>query len=350
MKKVLFAGLGGVGQRHLRNLRSLLGDGVEVLAFRTRGLSQTLTEKLEIEPDAELEKKYGVRSFRNLHAALTEKPEAIFICNPSGLHAPIALPAAAAGCHLFIEKPLSDSLEGLDKLSDLVDANKLVTLVGYQLRFHPLIKALRSLLAAEAVGPVIAVKAEVGEYLPAWHPYEDYREMYASRRELGGGVVLSQIHELDYLYSLFGLPRRVFAMGGHLSSLEIDVEDVASVSMECSINGRLLPIHLHQDYIQRPPTRTCTVIGDQGRITLDFHALTIRVHDGKGRLAQETSFPGFERNQLFVDEMKHFLACIAGTETSVVPVRDGMQSLRMALAARESMTTGRVVELAAGAP
>jgi predicted dehydrogenase len=343
--KVLFAGLGGVGQRHLRNLRALRGDGVEVLAFRARGLSQTLTDKLEIEPDAVLEQKYRVRSFHTLDAALAEKPAAVFICNPSGLHAPIAIAGASAGCHLFIEKPLSDSLEGLDQLAQIVDDKRLATLVGYQLRFHPLIKALRALLEAEAVGPVLAVRAEVGEYLPAWHPYEDYRQMYASRRDLGGGVVLSQIHELDYLYSLFGLPRRVFAMGGHLSSLEIDVEDVASVSMECTTNGRLLPIHLHQDYVQRPPTRTCTVIGDQGRITLDFHALAIRVHDGKGRLAQETTFPGFERNQLFLDEMKHFLACIEGRERSLVTVRDGMQSLRMALAARESMTTGRVVEL-----
>ena len=345
MKRVLFAGLGGIGQRHLRNLRSILGREVEVLAYRTRGLSRTLTDKLEVDPDAELEKKYDVRAFRDLNAALAEKPEAVFITNPSSLHVPIAAAAVKAGCHLFVEKPLSHDLEGLDEIIRIADEKKLATFVGYQLRFHPLVKALRSLLAEKAVGPVVAVRAEVGEYLPAWHPYEDYREMYASRRDLGGGVVLSQIHEMDYLYSMFGLPKRIFAMGGHLSSLEIDVEDVASVSMEHVVDGRPIPIHLHQDYIQRPPSRTCVVVGDQGRIALDFHALSLRVWDGKGKLVDEKSFVGFERNDLFTDEMKHFLACCEGKEQSMITLRDGMQSLRMALATKESLETKKVVEL-----
>ena len=79
----------------------------------------------------------------------------------------------------------------------------------------------------------MAVRIEVGEYLPGWHTYEDYRQMYASRADLGGGVILSQIHELDYLYWLFGLPKRVFALGGHLTRLEVDVEDIASILLEC---------------------------------------------------------------------------------------------------------------------
>lgn len=346
MKKALFIGLGGVGQRHLRNLRALRGDSVDVIAYRTRGLTQTLTDKLEVEPNADLETKYGVRAFRSIEEALADKPDAAFICNPSSMHVAVARACASAGCHLFVEKPLSDSLEGLDALAKLVDDAKLVGFVGYQLRFHPLVKALGERLASEAVGPIVGVKAEVGEYLPAWHPYEDYREMYASRRALGGGVVITQIHEFDYLYSLFGVPRRVFAMGGHLSSLEVDVEDFASVSMECTTTrGRLLPVHLHQDYIQRPPSRTCTVIGDQGRIHLDFHALSMRVYDGAGKLVEDVSFAGFARNQLFVDEMNHFLACVEGRERPLVSLRDGTQSLRMALAARESLETGRVVEL-----
>lgn len=341
--KVLFAGLGGVGQRHLRNLRALRGDDVEVLAFRQRGLSRTLTNTLGVEADVDLEAKYRVRTFRELDAALAEKPSAVFITNPSSLHVPIALAAAKAGCHLFVEKPLSHDLEGLDELIAVAEEKKLATLVGYQLRFHPLIALLRERLPA--IGPVIAVKAEVGEWLPGWHPYEDYREMYAARRDLGGGVVLSQIHELDYLYSLFGVPKRIFALGGHLSSLEVDVEDVASISLAYELAGRRVPAHLHADYIQRPPARTCVVIGDQGRIALDFHALSFRQWD-KGTLVLEKSFAGFERNQLFLDEMQHFLDCMSGKAESVVTLRDGRESLRMALAAKESIATGKVVELA----
>jgi predicted dehydrogenase len=115
--------------------------------------------------------------------------------------------------------------------------------------------------------------------------------------------------------------------------------------MEHELDGRKIPVHIHEDYIQRPPSRTCVVVGDQGRISLDFHALSIRVWDGKGQLTKEESFAGFDRNQLFIDEMQHFLACVEGKEKSVVTLHDGMQSLRMALASKESLESGKVVDL-----
>ena len=101
------------------------------------------------------------------------------------------------------------------------------------MRFHPCLQRLHELVQEKKVGRILSVRAEIGEYLPGWHTYEDYRQMYASRQDLGGGVILSQIHELDYLYWLFGLPRSVYALGGHLSRLEIDVEDTADILMEC---------------------------------------------------------------------------------------------------------------------
>ena len=186
---------------------------------------------------------------------------------------------------------------------------------------------------------------EVGEYLPGWHTYEDYRQMYASRADLGGGVILSQIHELDYVYWLFGPPRRVFALGGHLSSLEIDVEDVACALFECVVDGRAVPVHVHQDYLQRPPSRGCKVIGDAGKVLVDLQELSVTVFDEQGGLAEASDFAGFQRNELFLSEAKHFLACLKGEEAPQVTVRDGAQSLRMALAAKESLATGQVVEL-----
>src|SRR5206468_7309611 len=97
---------------------------------------------------------------------------------------------------------------------------------------------VQSCLKMKAIGNVLAARLEFGEYLPGWHPYEDYRQMPASRRVLGGGVILAQIHDLDLAYAFFGFPRRVFAVGGHLSDLEIDVEDTASILMEHLVDGR----------------------------------------------------------------------------------------------------------------
>jgi len=345
--KVLFAGLGGIGQRHLRNLRQIRGSSVEILAWRQRRLKTTLTEKLQVEAGADVEAKYAVRVVPELETAL-ESADAVFVCNPTRAHVPVALAAARAGCHLFVEKPVSDSWDGIDELLGLARAQRLVTFVGYQMRFHPLMVRLQALVRERAVGNFIAVRAEVGEYLPGWHPYEDYRTMYASRRELGGGVILSQIHELDYLYSLFGLPRRVFALGGQLSCLEVDVEDVASISLEFSVDQHLLPGHLLQDYLQRPPARTCVVVGDAGKIAVDFNALTLNRWDEKGELAETLSLPQFARNEMFLDELKHFLSCVEKGEPSVIPLSEGVESLRMALAARESIATGRVTSITGG--
>lgn len=345
--KILVVGLGGIGQRHLRNLRTLLGPEAELSAFRVRGLNHALTDKLDIEPGVEVAAKYGVHVFQTLEDALAAGPDAAFVCNPTSLHVPVALRLAQAGCHLFIEKPLSHSLEGVEELLAVAKAKGLITMVGYQLRFHPLLAKLHGWVKERRMGRIVAVRAEVGEYLPGWHRYEDYRQMYASRSELGGGVVLSQIHEIDYLGWLFGWPSRVFAVGGHLSNLELDVEDVASLLMETRVDGRIIPIHLHLDYLQRPPSRTCQVIGDAGKAVMDLRASTATLYDDNGDVAEMVSAPEFPRNQLFLDEASHFLQCIAKQANAISSDNEGLRSLRVALAAKASMISGQPVVIEA---
>jgi predicted dehydrogenase len=343
--KALFIGLGGIGQRHARNLRALLQDRVEIHAYRVRRRTQTLTDKLEVEPAANLEEKYNVHVHSDLDEALAIGPLAVFICNPSSLHVPCALQAARAGCHLFVEKPLSHNLDQVDELIDLVHTKSLVGLVAYQLRFHPCIKRLRAIVTEGLLGQVLAARVEVGEHLPDWHRYEDYRQMYAARADQGGGVILSQIHEFDYLYWLFGLPQRLFTVGGHFSGLEIDVEDVASSVLEFNVGGRPVAVQVHQDYVQRPAARGCMVLGDAGKVIVNLREPALVRYDKMGEMVEEQSFAGLERNQLFLDEMSHFLACIRGEATPVVSLADGAQSLRMAVAARQSLAVRRVVEL-----
>jgi predicted dehydrogenase len=254
--KVLMVGLGAIGQRHLRNLRALLGPELEVLAWRKRRLAHVLTPQMQIAKNADLETEYNIRAFGELDEALAQKPDAVVIANPTSDHVPVALEAARASCHLFIEKPLSHTSDGLDELHQLVEQKKLVAFVGYQMRFHPCYGRVKELLDQNAIGALLAVRMQFGEHLPGWHPYEDYRESYAARRELGGGVVLTQIHDLDIALWLFGMPRRVFALGGHWSHLEVDVEDTASMLLQCEYSGRALPVHIQQDYLQKPPQRS----------------------------------------------------------------------------------------------
>jgi len=342
--KILLVGLGSIGQRHARNLRALIGDDLDLLAYRVRGRPHVISASLTVDADADVETRLGVRRVATLDAALAERPDAVVVANPNPAHLPVALAAARAGCHLFIEKPISHELAGLDEFEALVAERQLVCFVAYQLRFHPGVRALQRMLADRAVGRVISARVLFGEYLPAWHPYEDYRETHPARRALGGGVLLSQVHDLDLVYALFGRPTRMFALGGHLSDLEIDVEDTASLLMEVRVDGRPVPVHVHQDYLQRPPRRVYDVIGEAGRVTLDFGRQVLERVDAAGEIVEACAFPGFERNTMFLEEMRHFLACVAGDETPRVTLRDAEQSLRMALAARTSLETGRVVE------
>ncbi|MBU4289001.1 MAG: Gfo/Idh/MocA family oxidoreductase [Proteobacteria bacterium] len=342
--KILFIGLGGIGQRHLRNVYAKFGGDVALLAYRVRNLKQTITPTLTVDENVDLIEKYSINVFTDLDNALSQSPDVAFICNPSSLHVPSCLTVARAGCDFFVEKPLSNSLDGIEELISICQSKRLISLVGYQLRFHPCYKLLKELIAKGTVGNLLSVHAEVGEYLPDWHKYEDYRQMYASRKDLGGGVVLSQIHELDYLYDLFGMPCRVFALGGHLSSLEVDVEDVADILIETTFNGRSLPVFVHMDYIQKPPSRSCKVIGESGKITMDLTSLKVIV-ERPGQEKEIHDFSGFDRNELFVSEIDHFFQCVETRQQPAVTIKDGFNSLKIALSVKKSMETVQIISI-----
>jgi predicted dehydrogenase len=343
--KVLFAGLGSIGQRHVRNLRQLLGHDVDILAYRVRGGGPVLNADMTVRTGCDLESTYGIRSFANLDDALEQRPDAVFITNPNTFHVPVALKAAKAGCHLFIEKPLSHSLEGVKELVDLVERQRLVAFVGYQFRFHPGLRLIKAMIEENELGQLAGASIVNGEYVPDWHPYENYSTTHAALREFGGGCLRIQTHELDYASWLFGVPTRVFAVGGHLSRLELDVDDSVSLLLACQQDERALPVQIHLDYLQRPPQRTCEVIGDEGRVRYDYYANVVETYKTKTRVRNTHHFEGFDRNDMFRDELRHFLACLRGDESSLIPLSEGIQSLRIALAAESSLKSGQAHEL-----
>jgi predicted dehydrogenase len=343
--KILIIGLGGIGQRHTRNLRALLGDSVEIIAYRVRRLTHVVTPTMGADQERNVEEVYNIRTFHSLDEALAQKPDIAYICNPSSLHVAVTRACLIAGCDVFLEKPLADSLDGTAELVDLARKHQRIAMVGYQLRFHPCVIRLTEIVRSGILGNLLGVRATIGEYLPNWHPYEDYRIMYAARADLGGGVVLTQIHEFDFLYSIFGTPTRVYAVGGHWSDLELDVEDTASILMEATCAGRILPIQLHQDYLQSPPNRQCEVIGDHGRVVMDLHAQTVTTYARNNPTPEIFKIENFDRNNLFLDQARHFLHCVETRQKPVVDLSDGIQSLRMALAVKQSIAEHRPIDL-----
>lgn len=297
---------------------------------------------MTVVPELDLEEHFGIRVVDSLDAGLEARPDAVFVTNPSSMHLQVAMRAAEAGCNLFVEKPLSHTLDGVDDLIALTEKKGLVAAVGYQMRFHPCLRELRSLLENEVAGPLLAVRHEQGEYMPGWHPYEDYRELFAARHDQAGGVLLSQIHELDTVYWLYGMADRVFALGGHWTGLEVDVEDVVSVLLSCRYRGRPLPVHVQQDYVRRPPVRAYEVAGEQGTLIADLVAGEVRITTPDR--AEARTFKGFRRNEMFLEEMRDFLGAVRGEHAPAVDLREGTWSLRLALAAQRSIECGAAVE------
>lgn len=348
IKRCLFVGLGGIGQRHLRNLRALRGGDVEVHAFRVRRERQVVSDTLQLVPGEDLEIKYDIAVHSELDAALAQKPDVVFVTNPSSLHVDITRRALEAGAHVLVEKPLSHSLVGVADLVRESQQRKLVGYVAYQLRFHPGFLRVNEILSQSLLGRPLFAEALVGEHLPSFHPYEDYRRMYASRRDLGGGVTLSQIHEIDFLIALLGRPERVFSLGGKLSSLEVDVDDVSSSLLEFrGSEGRVLPVRLHQDFVQRPGERRFVLVGDAGKLEWNLSGRSLRRWSATGELVETHDYTDLARNSLFEAELAHFLDCVERGETPNVSLASGAESLAVALSILESQASGMPVNVGA---
>jgi predicted dehydrogenase len=348
VKRCLFVGLGGIGQRHLRNLRLLRGSDVEVHAFRVRREREVLNDSLQVVPGEDLEAKYGVEVHAELDAALATRPDVVFVTNPSSLHVDITRRALEASAHVLVEKPLSHSLEGVAELVRESQKRKLTGYVAYQLRFHPGFVRAREILQQGLLGRPLFAEAVVGEYLPGFHPHEDYRRMYASRRELGGGVTLSQIHEIDFLMALLGRPERVFSLGGKLSSLDVDVDDVSSSLLEFrGSEGRILPVRLHQDFVQQPGDRRCVLVGEQGKLEWSLSGRSLSRWARDGALCERHDYSELPRNRLFEAELSHFLNCVEQGLSPNVSLASGAESLAVALSILESQASGMPVNVGA---
>ncbi len=312
--KFLIAGFGSIGRRHFRNLLSL-GER-DIVLYRTG--QSTL-------PDDELT---GFPVETDLQAALGHHPDAAIIANPTALHLDVAIPAALAGCHILMEKPVSDSLDRLDELKSALEQGGGKLLMGFQFRFHPGLKKAAELLRDGAIGQPVFARAHWGEYLPAWHPWEDYRQSYTSRPELGGGVVRTLSHPFDYLRWLLGEADVAFAQVGTLGSLDIPVEDTAEIQLQF-ISGAIGSLHL--DYLQQPPLHRLEITGTAGSLRWD-NADGVLSCFTAARNAWIAYPPpdGFERNTLFLDELRHFMDVASRRAEPVCSLQDGIRVQELA--------------------
>lgn len=317
--RFLVVGLGSIGQRHLGNLRQLVPDS-RIAALRHRPDSVAVPGC-----DLQLHDMDEVSSFA---------PDAAIIAGPASTHIPAALALAGMGVPLLIEKPISDSTDGLTQLIQAVEGRGLVAMIGYNLRFKRSLARVRQLVDGGSIGQVLAVRAEVGQYLPDWRPSSDYRRTVSAQAGLGGGALLELSHEIDYLYWLFGMPARVTCRGGKLSELEIDVEDVVELCMEYDSPKRLVSVHL--DFVQRVPYRGCRFVGTEGTLVWDgIGDVVTLLHPGAEPRHEQLATA--DRNETYVAELEHFLECIRLGRKPDIDLRSGYDVLAIVESAKRSL-------------
>jgi predicted dehydrogenase len=333
IKRILIVGLGSIGSRHLRLSRELLPKA-DIRVLRHQATNEV--------------PEFSNGCFSNIDEAIAFAPQIAVIASPAPFHLVTAQALAEAGVHLLIEKPLSASLDGVAQLIETCHQQSTVLLTGYNLRFLPSLQRFRNVLDEGAIGKISSVRCEIGQNLPSWRPDSDYREGVSARLALGGGALLELSHELDYLRWIFGEVEWVKATLSRQSSLEIDVEDTAHLTLGFTptTEGHQLIGSVNLDFIRHDTTRLCTAIGEKG--SLRWNGLTgeVALYEVDAKGWRELFCHPHQRDVSYLAEWQNFIACVKEHKTPLITGEDGLKVLEIIEAARISAASGRQVPVA----
>ena len=333
INRILIVGLGSIGKRHLRLARELLPNA-DIRVLRHQATSEI--------------PEFSNGCFSSIDQAIAFAPQIAVIANPAPFHITTAQTLAEVGVHLFIEKPLSNSLDGVTQLLETCQKQGTVLLTGYNLRFLPSLQRFRDLLGEGAIGKILSVRCEIGQYLPSWRPDSDYRQSVSARLALGGGALLELSHELDYLRWIFGEVEWVKATLSHQSDLELDVEDTAHLILGFvpTANGHQLIGAVNLDFIRHDTTRFCMAIGENG--SLRWNGLTgeVALYEAGAKEWRELFNYPHQRDDSYLAEWQNFIACATENKIPLITGEDGLKVLEIIEAARISAASGRQVPVA----
>ncbi len=331
--RALIVGLGSIGKRHAHVIKQLRPD-CEIIALRSRGCPEI--------PEPGID--YCVTS---LDDALRLKPRLAVIANPASHHVASAIPLAAAGVHLLVEKPISSMAGDVPELIDTCRRHHVVLMTAYNMRFLPSLQRFRQLIQERRVGHVLSVRAEVGQFLPAWRPGSDYRHNVSAQSALGGGALLELSHEIDFLRWVFGEVDWVNAALLRQSLLEIDVEDTAHLILGfhgLTDRGPLVA-SLDIDFVRHDTVRNCTAIGESGSLRWNALEGKVELYEPGGTAWQALEECPTQRDDSYLAEWRHFLECVETGAPPMISGEDGLAVLRIIEAARTSSAAGTVAKV-----
>ena len=254
----LIVGCGSIGQRHIDNLLSLGQKNIKIYDTDCV-LVKKISKKFNVEQLKTLD-------FKNINCTL--------ICTPPSTHLSIAKKALTESSHIFIEKPLSNSLKDVNNIIKIAKKNSLNIFVGYVFRFDYGLQKIKKLLTQNIVGKIISFDAYEGWYLPNWRAWQDHTKSYTGSKQLGGGIILDGSHELNYILWLVGEIKQVFSYFTSIPSLKVKAEGIAEILLVSKSNsiGRI-----HLDFINPKYNRHCEILCEKGSIRWNFESKKIEV-------------------------------------------------------------------------
>ncbi len=315
---VLIAGCGSIGRRHGRVLAGL---GVRDLRACDPVPGQRAIFQGEV-PNARLYDSY--------EAGLADHPDAVFVCTPTWMHVPMAAQALQADCHVLIEKPLSQSADGVQALAALAHERRKKVMAALCFRYHEGLLRARKYLHSGRIGRLVSIRALIGEHLPAVRP--DYRNLFSSK--YAGAFDL--IHEVDLALWFAGLPmHRVLSISGTYSDIGIEAPDLAELLVEFADLDRVPPqrclASIHLDFFQQPRRRQMELIGTRGTIIVEFarwEHCTVSVYEAEqGRWEHEEL--ATQRDDMFRAEDREFLEAIVDDKPIACTVEEGLKSVEI---------------------
>jgi len=330
-EKIVIFGSGSIGQRHIRNLKKM--GYVKIAAFRTlQGHYKELPSELEVQ---ELSEWNEIFDF---------KPDVAIISNPTNLHLEMATRIAPYVKGIFIEKPLSHSVRGVKEFIDLVESKKIISFVGYNLHMHPAVKIIKGEMDKDYLGKPITFKCQYGKWLPDWHPYEEFQKAYSANKDLGGGVTLTLIHEINLAHTLFGPVEKVSAFFTQSEELVLDVDVVSDMTIYHK-NGVVSQIHL--DFIQRPASRSGSILFEQGWLSYDLINSNVMVQAKSEKAPKVLWDEGdYDIDEMYQDELKNFLRYVSeGRMRHDFDVWHASEDMELVEAVFESDRTGRIINI-----
>jgi len=327
--KFALIGAGSIGKRHIGNLIDRGVAASDIMAVETRADRREECRAL-----------FGLSEIYESADQLPETGiDAALICSPTALHKDHALRLATQGAHLLIEKPLFHNLEGITELEGLVREKGLQVLVAYCFRFSQHARKLKEVIDEQVVGKPLYVYGEFSEYLPDWHPWEDYRTFYMAKTEQGGGSLLDQSHIMDIAHWCFGPVEAVFGFNGRVSDLEVETDDFAE--MQVRFKSGLVGT-IHQDMFGRQHTKNLEVKCARGNIYWDVYDLSVRVFDIEKHKTEIYQF-GKDHGVMYFNEIDHFLdLCRGNTCEPFCTLEEGIHGMKIIDAVLRSQESGRL--------